>query len=490
MCSVAFADSKDGERFKPVIDQALNEQKIGNHKTAIKLFKKVYSKSEDFKRDALLGLISSLKDSKKWDDAIEILKLETKRSPFIGEYRIWLAEFYLNAEKFTEALSEIDSAEKILGQENSVLRLKAAAQKKLKKYKDATETLTIFLNQNPKDHTALIDRADCYFQQKLFTESYKDLQKAYEIRPFEEDVLAPYTKSAYFSHNYREARRVGRECTRLFPKNASCFEYLGKSAVHKKDYAKASTFFESTVFLDPTRVDVRQLMAESLALSGRTAESDAQFETILKQRPEYESAMRSWSIFLGQRKKIEVLGEKLKTFYKKNPDNLWCAVELSKLLFFVGDQDSALEQMELTSKENKSANAKFYYAHFLDLSGKYEKTRTLLAEVKEPSLNVDFHMALSLLKENKISEAIQYWLKVPSESPLYFKAQVNAALAYEQQSNIDKAKEILKALVPPADYRKSLEKKLNFLDADEERKPASQPSSELTYFTDWDMPEL
>lgn len=150
-CSVALADSRDVERFKPIFDQAVAEQKAGNHKTAIKLFKKVYSKSEDFKRDSLLGLITSLKESKKWDDAIETLKLEIKKSPFVGEYRLWFAEVYLGAEKFNESLVEIDFAEKILGQEKAVLRIKSIVQQKLGRHREAVDTLTVYLSSDSKD---------------------------------------------------------------------------------------------------------------------------------------------------------------------------------------------------------------------------------------------------------------------------------------------------------------------------------------------------
>lgn len=490
MSSITFADSRDVERFKPVLDQAEVEQKAGNHKAAIKLFKKVYSKSEDFKHDALLGLITSLKDSKKWDEAIETLKLEIKKNPFVGEYRLWFADIYLGAKKFNEALIEIDFAEKILGQNKAALRIKAVAQQNLGKHSDAADTLTAYLSGDPKDYSALADRAESYFQQKLYVESYEDFQKAYEMRPFDERIISSYVRSAYFSQNHREVKRIGRECTKLFPNNVSCFEYLGRSAFHKKDFPKAAKFFDSAVSLEPNRVEIRQLLAEALASSGNHAESDTQFEIILKQSPEFEPAMRSWSALLGQRKKVEVLGATLKIFSKNNPNNVWCAVELSKLLWFVGDREGALEQMEAIAKESKSNLAKFYYAYFLDLSAKYEKTRSVLSEVREIALETEFHLALSFFKENKLPEAIQHWLKVPVESPLYFKAQVNAALAFEQQSNFEKAKELLNALTPPTEYKKNVEKKLISLITSEERKPATSSSDELSYFINWNTPPL
>ncbi len=487
---VALAEKGDIELFKPMLDQAATEQKAGNHKVAIKLFRKVYSKSNDLKRDALLGLISSLKESKKWSDAIEYLKVEKKKNPFIGEYRIWLTEVYAAAGLFNDAFVEINYVENILGQDTAVLRIKSFVEQKLGKHAEAASTLSTYLSKNPKDYIALADRADSYFQQKLYIQAYKDFQRAYELRPFEERVISSYVQSAYFTHNHSEIKKVGAECIRLFPKNITCFEYMGKSSLRKQYFANASNYFNLAISLDPNRFDLRQLLAESLASQGNFTESDAHFEIVLKQNPENELAMRSWATLLKQRKKIELLGANLILFNRNNPRNIWCAIELSKLLVLVGDSDAALEQMKSFAKENKLALAKFYYAYFLFSVGNYEYARETLAETKDPSLDIDFHLALSFLKENKLTEATQHWLKVPIESPLYFKAQVNSALAFEQQNNLEKAREILGAVKPPADHKKDIEQKLISLTEIEKRNPASDQSSSLSYFTEWSMPAL
>lgn len=490
VCSVALADSSDLKRFKPILDQAEAEHEAGNYKLAIKLFKKVYSRSEDLKRQSLKGLITSLKDSKKWDDGIETLKLEIKENPFIGEYRLWLADIYMGAEKFDEALVEINYAEKILGQDNAVLRIKSFVQQKLEKHPEAIDTLTVYLSSNSKDYNSLADRAESYFQQKLYAEAYKDFQKAYEIRPFDERVISSYVRTAYFNHNHQEVKRIGRECTKLFPKNISCYEYLGRSAFYKKDFTESVKYFNSAVSLNPNNIEIRQLLAESLAFNGKITDSDTQFEIILKEHPEFESAMRSWSVFLVERKKVEVLGSTLKTFNKNNPSNIWGAVELSKLLVFVGSDEGALEEMQTITEKNKSDIAKFYYAYFLDLSGDHKKARGILSELKDNKLNKDFHTGLSFFKEKKLDDAIHFWLQVPTDSAFYFKARVNAALALEEKNNIEKAKDILIALTPPTEFQKNLEKKIALLHKNTERKPASNAHDELTYFISWNTPQL
>lgn len=488
--NVALAEKSDIDHFKSMMDRAVAEQKAGNHKVAIKLFKSVYSKSTDFRRDSLFGLVSSLKESKKWSEAVEYLKIEKRKSPFVGEYRIWLAEVYAATEQFGEALGEIDYAERILGQDKVVLRFKSFVQQKLGKHTEATDTLSLYLSKNPKDYIALADRADSYFQMKLYNQAHKDFQRAYELRPFEERVISSYVRSAYFTHNHREIKKVGQECVRLFPQNITCFEFMGKSSLRKKYVVNASNYFKEALALDPSRFDLRQLLAESLAFQGNFAESDAHFEIVLKQHPENELAVRSWTAILKQRKKIELLGATLISFSKNNPTSIWCAVELSKLLILVGDRDAAVEQMNTVAKESKAALAKFYYSYFLYMVGKYADAREAIAELKDPSLDIAFHLALLFFKEKKLTEAIQHWLRVPTESPHYFKAQVNSALAFEQQNNLEKAKEILGAITPPPDQKKNVEQKLISLSESEKRNPASDQSSGFTYFIEWSEPAL
>jgi tetratricopeptide (TPR) repeat protein len=489
---IAHADSDDRDRFRATLDQAVVEQKAGNHRVAVKLFKKVYSKSQNLKDEAFKGIILSLTESKRWDDAIDLLRIEIKKRPFIGDLRVQLADTLFRAERYQDSVTEIGFAENILGPNRTVLLSKSAIQQKLEKHADAVETLSIYLKENLRDYNALLNRGSSYLQLGQFVNAFKDLQKAYEIRPFDEQIISLYVKAAFYSHNYREAKRIGKKCNDLFPTNFICFEYLGKSAFHKKEYSRAALALASAVNLNPQALETRVLLAEALAQNGQIMGSDAHYVAVLKQQPGYEIAMRSWTAFLAQRKNIEVLGTNLKNFCDNAPSSIWGAVELSKLLFFVGASDDAFQEIERISMDDKTGVALFYNAYFLARIEKFEKAKKILMDLaKKNSLpDLEFHLAIVSYKQKKLEEAIQYWLKTPIDSKLRFNAQVNAALAFEQLGNKEKALEILAELNPPTDFKKIIGRKRNSLSSSDERAPAQALTSDISYFLDWSLPPL
>lgn len=487
----SFAEISDTERLNALMDQAKNEQKAGNYRSAIKSFKKIYSKSSPMKAEALEGLIESYIQSKKFDVAEELLKEETAQNPFVGESRVLLAKVYVAAEKFPAALEEVESAEKIMGPIKTVVRMKADIQRSMGRLPEAITSLTNFLKLEPKDHVALIDRAECHFTLNQYEPAFNDAKAAYDIRPFDERVASFFTKVSFFNNNHPEVKKIGKSCIELFPKNETCYEFLGKASYQLKEYANAIKYFESALAINNNQPENRLLYAESLAFNGNEAQADLQFAETLKQRPEYESAMRSWTRSLSQRKKVEAMGVALKKFCEQNPSNAWAAIELSKLLFLVGDQETGLDRMDTMTSENKSDAGKFFYAYFLDAAGKHKKARNQLENIKDKSLDVDFHMGIAYVKDKRFRDAIKSWSKVKAESPNYFKSQLNIALAYEQDGQLNKAKENLTNLsaVVPSEYKTALEQKIASMGT-EDRKPAADGQRGLTFFLDWSLPQL
>ncbi len=487
----SYADS-DAERFTALLDKAKVDRKAGHHKAAIKSLKKIYSKSSTLKNEALRTLVGVYIDVKKYDEAIDLLKEENSTNQFIGEYRMLLADVYVAADRYSLALAEIDSAEKILGPTSAVLRAKSVALIKLKMHAESVAALTGYLKLEPKDYVALVDRGEAHFVLKQYEQAFGDAAHAYQVRPFDERVLAFYAKSAFFNNNFVETKKIGRICNELFPKNEDCLEYLGKASYHKKEYSDAIKFFESYLKLNSVQPEVNFLYAEALAFNGNDLESDRQFSQTLKISPDYEMAMRSWAKFLNQRKKVDSLGVALKAFCSNNPANVWAAVELSKLLFLVGDQETGLDRMDALMSETKNDQGRFYNAYFLDQVGKYSRSRDYLEKIKDQSIDTHFHMGISYAKDKRFKEAIKQWSMIKNESPNYVKAQVNVALATEQLGQVVKAKELLSGIqaFAPTEYKTALEQKILSM-GNEDRKPATDSQSEgINFFLEWSLPQL
>lgn len=347
ICPPVLAQVDNEDRYRPVLDQATSEYKLGNYKSATKLFKKVYSKSPGLKKPAFAGLVETLRHNKQWDEAAEAVKSEIQNSPFVGEYRIWLSEIHYSAGNYPSTLQELAFAEKILGPSESVLKIKYQSQQKLNQHLAALVTLTQYLEKFPKSYEAFAARASSYFELNLANKAYADLQEAYKLRPFDENIVSNLTKVAFVLSRHGDVKIYGQKCMDQFPKNILCYESLGKSAFKTEDFPRAIRHFETTLTLDPNSLENRQALAEALARNGNHSESDSQYTQIFKMSPSYLPAMRSWAQFLHKRKNVSLLGERLLDFTARRPENIWAAVELSELLHLVGNNEQALMTMKI-----------------------------------------------------------------------------------------------------------------------------------------------
>ena len=490
--SVAAHADSDADRYKSLLDQAKADAKAGSYKSAIKSYKKVYSKSNLHKSEALRGLVATYINTKKYDEAVEILKEEISANQFVGDYKVMLASVYSADEKHELSLAEINSAEKIMGSTKPILKAKSISLRKMNMHPEAIMALNAYLKIEPKDHSALVDKGESHFALKQYDQAFSDAAAAYDARSFDERVLSFYTKAAYYNNNFVEAKKIGKKCNELFPKNEQCLEYLGRASYQTKEYPMAIKFFESYLDLNNNQPEVQLLYAESLALNGNDVESDKQFIQTLKLQPDYEVAMRSWAKFLNQRKKIESLGVALKSFCENNPSNVWAAIELSKLLFLVGDQEAGLDRMDTLMSESKSDQGKYFNAYFLDTAGKHSKARGYLEKIKDKGMEINFSMGIAYVKDKKFKDAIKHWSLIKSDSPNYMKAQINIALATEQLGQVVKAKEMLStlAIAAPAEYKVALEQKISSM-GNEDRKPANDsPRRGIDFLLEWSLPQL
>lgn len=492
--SPVLAQAGNEDRYRPILEQASDEYKLGNYKAAAKTFKKVYSKSPELKKPAFAGLIETLRSNKQWDEAIDVLKSEIQTSPFVSDYRIWLSEIYYSAGNYPAALHELAFAEKITGPNESVLKIRYQTQQKLGQHQEAIATITQYLEKQPKSYEALAARSSSYFELNLPGKAYADLQEGYKLRPFDEHIISNLTKVAYVLGRHGDVKIHGQKCMDQFPKNILCYESLGKSAFKIGDYPRAIRHFETVLTLNPNSLENRQALAESLAQNGNHAESDSHYTQILKMNPSYLPAMKSWAQNLNKRKNVAVLGERLLDFSSRRPEDLWAAVELSRLLHLVGNNDQAVATMKNIAKTSDSDTARIYYAKTLYDVGQYNEAAKAINEIKDETYEKTYHLGLISLKDKKLIEAIDQWQKVGSSSPLYFQAQFNTVLAYEQQGDFKKAKELLSALNPPTEYKILTDRKFLSLSLAEERKPATsalvQTTNEPTYFLEWKLPTL
>ncbi|MBK9323793.1 MAG: tetratricopeptide repeat protein [Bdellovibrionaceae bacterium] len=216
--SPVLAQAGNEDRYRPILEQASDEYKLGNYKAAAKTFKKVYSKSPELKKPAFDGLIETLRSNKQWDEAIDVLKSEIQTSPFVSDYRIWLSEIYYSAGNYPATLHELAFAEKITGPNESVLKIRYQTQQKLGQHQEAIATITQYLEKQPKSYEALAARSSSYFELNLPGKAYADLQEGYKLRPFDEHIISNLTKVAYVLGRHGDVKIHGQKCMDQFQK--------------------------------------------------------------------------------------------------------------------------------------------------------------------------------------------------------------------------------------------------------------------------------
>lgn len=453
-----FAAGESESRFRPSLDQAWSAQKADDHNQAVKLFKKVYRKSDTLRAEALKGLVASLRALKRPDEAADIIKSEIERNPFSGELKLLLCETLQDQGRHQEAYGQVLLAEKILGNDPRLLLLKSQLETKLGKFAEAIQSLTAYIKLNPKDFSALLARAECYLQLGQSANASLDLHWAHELRPYEEKVLVSVTKAALSNKNYAETKEIGKKCTEIYPKNEFCHAYLGKAFFQQKDYAMAIQQFKSSLQLNPEQDDLKLPLAEALALKGDWQESYGYYRDILDRHPNDEAALRSWVDQLARKNEIELMGSVLKTFCQKSPGNIWAHIELAKLLAKVGATEEAFSTLKKLVSKNSSLNAKLYESYMLYIWGKMESSFTSLSDLKGDDENVLFNKGIVAFKLKKNEEALANWKKITKSPALAQKALSNIAFLQEE--------------------RKSTEL----------RKPAMTPSSNLNL--EWSLPQL
>lgn len=432
------------------------ELKSGNEKFAIKLYKKVYSKSKTQKQSAILALVGIYTKAKRFEDAIDFLKSEIEENLFAPELKIQLAEVYDQSGDAASSLKVIERAEKIIGPNDRILKIKFRAQQKLNQHQDAILSLNQYIKNNPNDHEALVRRAESHYELTHYEKASEDAAAAYAIQPTDQKVLSLYTKLAWKLQNVYVAERIGSKCAELFPENASCQLSLANTFFDKKDYRLAVEHFQKAFKSEHPDKNMHLRFAEALALANEVSASDKEYKKILSENPTFEPAMRSWYGFLQKRHDVQTLAEALQVFCENKPENIWSAFELYQLYSLVGYEKKSLKVMKKTLDENKSDLAQFYYAYTLNQSNQLDKSIEHLEKIQNENLNKDYHLGLVYSKLGKTAEAIKYWTKVKPASSLYTKAQLN----------------------------------LSRMSPVENRKPANDIKTSLSPFPEWELPPL
>lgn len=436
------------------------EHASGDFNSAIKIYRKVYAKSQLFRPAALDKLVLIYKESKNIEAALDLVKEDIADYPFNIKSRIYLVNLLEQKGDLLSALDEIKRAEKISVADENILDLKYKIYKKLSNDIEAIATLDELIKIRPTNANALLARAQTYYNLAKFKKAFRDLQKAYTLRPYDELILTEYVKTSLNTKNYWIVDNLGKKCLLHFPTNVSCLVSIGQMHFDKKSYNQAVTYFSKALAIDQSNVDNRILFAESLSLDRKNSESYAEYRKILSLIPDSVKTMKSWFAQLSRIKDFQTLGNSLKSFCEDNPDSIWAAYEYAKLLLRV---DAKKQAADVAQRMNKSVNSEIsmtYYAYVLYLTGEYQKSIEVLEDISEPKFKNSFNLGIASYKAGHEKDAEKYWKQNLSDDQVSSFARLNLSLLDKKNNKFDKVKEL------------------------------RGPSSEDQFYLNWELPEL
>lgn len=484
--ALVYANSETQDKYRSQLDLARQEYSSGKVKSAVKIYRKIYSKSQLYKNDAMESLLSIFREMKDLDSAIELASENLSENPFNLTNRLNLVELFIENNEYQKALNEVKKAEILSVKNEKVLEAKYRIYKKMSQDELAVLTLNELVKINPKNYSALHARAQSYYNLGKYADAFEDLQKSYSIRPFDEEIMADYVKTALKTKNFWIVEKLGNKCHLQYPENFSCNVSVGKMYFEKKSFHLATKFFQKAKKIDQLNVENRILLAESLSLNGKHAEGDEEYSKIISIWPASEAIMRSWYAQLVKNKNYQTLGLVLKDFCAKNPGSIWASFEYSKLLLSLDEKKHASEVSIKLSKNNTSEISKLYSAYIFFLADNYEESADVLKSIADSNLNTSFYMGIISYKKGDEKTAEKYWLQNISKKQDSYYARLNLASIYERTKRTDKAKAILSEIAFPEHLKSVVEDKLNLYSSSTDRGLAHEPN----LYLNWELPEL
>lgn len=477
----------------PLLREAALEQKKGNFRNALKLYRHAYD--NNMARAAIVpNIVNCHTKLEQKPEAMAFLVVAVKENPFDRELRILLSDKYVEFGENEKALQELDYADKLSQKDFRPSLKRAHIYKALTQYEPAIRNYTAYIeNTKPPGFEPYLRRSQSLAALGRMDLAEKDIKRAHEAKPFEVETLVTYIGILQTMKKFNEAEPFARQCTEVDPKSMKCWDLRGDVNFAAGKHGPAVDHFAAASKLAPENYELSAKLARTLVLLNRLPEADIQFARVLKLKPDHSEALRGWVPTLLKRQDYAGAAEVLKTFHSQTPRDLWAAAEYGKLMSFVGSHDVALATMKNHIRAVKSDAARMYMAQFYYTAGEYGRALGELENLTDPTLATDFNMGLVFFKLKKWEKGIQKFEQVKSEAPYYNKARFNSALGLELAGNIPAAIERANSITAPPEVKKKVTTYIQYLNESQNRAPAdasARPVNDFESYLDWEQPTI
>lgn len=233
------------------------------------------------------------------DKAIEDYHSLLKQNENNFEAHLALAEALTNIEKYAEALPHAEKAIQLKPNSSQGYTMRARLKVLKEDIDGALTDLDQAIKNDPKDLQALVIRARLYLTQDNIAAAKDDVERVLLIAPgLAQGVLMR-------SLIYAEEGRLGdaiadvQSLLKVDPKNVPWRMQLAGYYIKDRRPSKALDIFTKILAEDEDNFLARQARADTLLSTGKHAEAIADFEILLKQKPEDDGVLNNFAWVLA-----------------------------------------------------------------------------------------------------------------------------------------------------------------------------------------------
>lgn len=245
----------------------ISYEEKGELETAYAEFAKIPRDSSPY-IDAIGHMAFILKNQKKPEQAVELLKSAIADNPHQLELYMNLSSMYESLEKPDDSLLLLLNAEKQFESDPRIHFRIGVLYDKLGKRPESIERMKKVISLNPKDAQALNFLGYTYAEMGInLEEALTHLKKAVEIRPNDGFILDSLGWVYFKLKKYDEAATHLEEAVALVAEDSTIAEHLGDVYTARKEYKKALKAYRKAMDIDPERKEVadkiRRIKGES-----------------------------------------------------------------------------------------------------------------------------------------------------------------------------------------------------------------------------------
>jgi tetratricopeptide (TPR) repeat protein len=317
--------------------------------------------------------------------AIENYRLAMKEDPSATFLVEDIADLYRQSGRLREAVLEAEGALKTNPNDLNARRVLARIYTQqigdsqsnhidegmLKRAVDQYELIT---TQDPKDVDSLVMLGRLLKLTQKPSDAENAFQKALDQDPDNEDALSGLAMLYADGGDAKRASALFEKLTKKSP-NPRAFALLAASYEQMHEYGLAANAYKQALQLDPGRAEIKEALAQDLAMSNQLEEALKLYQEIVQANPQDAQAYLRISQIYRQQKKYDLAqqaGDKAKAI---DPDNLEVRFNSVALLESQGKIQEAVSTLKAildqTAKKSYSPPEKGYRAMMLEKLGRF-----------------------------------------------------------------------------------------------------------------------